>query len=147
LPIVSQVDIAFHALIEIFDLDLGLQNHVFFLGQRYDIPVLLNLMDVFVLPSLWEGPPQVVLEAMAARCAVLATAVDGTPEIITHSVDGWLVPPCDSNALTGSLKNLLNNAELRLHLAENGYETVCRRFSVARMVSDFDKIYKHYLLA
>lgn len=127
--------------------NLGLQNHVFFLGQRYDIPVLLNLMDVFVLPSLWEGLPQVVLEAMAARCPVLATSVDGTPEIITHGVDGWLMPPCDSIALKDFLKNLLNNTELRLHLAENGYENVCRRFSVARMVSDFDNIYKQYLYA
>ena len=126
---------------------LGLQEHVLFLGQRYDIPELLYVMDVFVLPSLWEGLPQVVLEAMAARCPVLATAVDGTPEIITHGVDGWLIPPQDSSVLRDSLVKLLENEELRKNLANRGYETVCERFSVKRMVSEFDNLYKQYLYA
>lgn len=124
---------------------LGIKDWILFLGQRYDIPALLNIMDVFVLPSLWEGLPQVVLEAMGARCPVLATAVDGTPEIITHGVDGWLIPPQDSNALRDSLVKLLENKELRKNLASRGYETVCKRFSVKRMVSDFDNLYKQYL--
>ncbi len=126
---------------------LGLQDYVLFLGQRYDIPVLLNLMDIFILPSLWEGLPQVVLEAMAARCPVIATTVDGTPEIITHGVNGWLIPPKDSKALSDSLKMLLNDSELRANLENRGYETVCERFSVKRMVSDFDNLYKQYLHA
>jgi glycosyltransferase involved in cell wall biosynthesis len=127
--------------------ELGLHEHVLFLGQRYDIPELLSLMDIFVLPSLWEGLPQVILEAMAARCPVLATAVDGTPEIITHGVDGWLIPPHDRSALRDSLVKLLKNEELRKNLANRGYETVCERFSVKRMVSEFDNLYKRYLYA
>jgi len=127
--------------------NLGLQEHVLFLGQRYDIPELLHVMDVFVLPSLWEGLPQVVLEAMAARCPVLATAVDGTPEIITDGVNGLLVPSKDSQAIAGGIRLLLENNELRTKLAESGYKTVCDRFSVKRMVSDFDNLYKQYLYA
>jgi glycosyltransferase involved in cell wall biosynthesis len=126
---------------------LGLQEHVLFLGQRYDIPELLCLMDIFVLPSLWEGLPQAILEAMAAHCPVIASAVDGTPEIITHGVDGWLIPPHDSSALRDSLVKLLENEELRKNLANRGYETVCKRFSVKRMVSEFDNLYKQYLYA
>lgn len=125
--------------------ELGLQNHVLFLGQRNDISELLNLMDIFVLPSLWEGLPQVVLEAMAARCPVLATSVDGTPEIISHGVNGLLVPPRDSQALADYLKELLENREVSSSLAEGGYKTVCERFSVERMVSDFDMLYRKYL--
>ncbi len=126
--------------------DLGLQKQILFLGQRYDIPVLLNLMDVFVLPSLWEGLPQVVLEAMAACVPVVATAVDGTPEIITDGFNGLLVPSRDSSKFADALKRLLSDAALRSKLSERGHETVCNRFSVGRMVSDFDSLYKHYLV-
>jgi len=125
--------------------EVELQDHILFLGQRYDIPALLNLMDIFVLPSLWEGLPQVVLEAMAAGVPVVATEVDGTPEIISDGVNGFLVPARDSQKLANALKKLLADSALRLTLSERGYETVCNRFSVKRMVSEFDILYKRFL--
>jgi len=125
--------------------NLGLQEQILFLGQRHDIPLMLNLMDIFVLPSLWEGLPQVVLEAMAARVPVVATDVDGTPEIITHGFNGLLVPSCDSRELADALKTLLYDSHLRSKLSGRGYETVCKRFSLERMVSNFDRLYKRFL--
>ena len=124
---------------------LGLRDAVLFLGQRDDVPLLLQLMDVFVLPSLWEGLPQVVLEALASGAPVVATAVDGTPEIITHGVDGWLVPPGDVAALGESLRLLLSDGALRSRLAHNGRCTAATRFSVQRMVENFDCLYQQYL--
>ena len=69
--------------------------------------------DVFCLPSLSEGLPTVVCEAMACGRAVVATAVDGTPEIVDDEATGLLVPPRDADALAGALRRLLGDDELR----------------------------------
>jgi starch synthase (maltosyl-transferring) len=81
----------------------GLAGRVHWLGQRPDVPALLRASDLLVLPSLWEGMPNAVLEAMAARRAVVATAVEGTEELVTPGATGWLVPPGDPAALAAAL--------------------------------------------
>lgn len=73
------------------------------LGKRPDVPGLLKTADLLVLPSLWEGMPNVVLEAMAARRAVVATAVEGSEDIILPGETGWLVPPGDPDSLSDAL--------------------------------------------
>jgi glycosyltransferase involved in cell wall biosynthesis len=80
-------------------LDLGLRRAVTFLGRRDDVPLLLQAFDVLALPSLWEGLPMVVLEAMAAGCPVVASAVGGLPDVIQDRVSGRLVPAADPAAL------------------------------------------------
>ena len=70
-------------------------ERVHWLGRSDEIPSLLKAADVLVLPSLWEGMPNVVLEAMAARRAVVATAVEGSEDLVTPGQTGWLVPPAD----------------------------------------------------
>ena len=67
------------------------------------MPALLGAADVLVLASLWEGMPNVVLEAMAARRAVVATAVEGSEDLVTPGQTGWLVPPHDPPALGQAL--------------------------------------------
>jgi len=125
--------------------ELRLQNNFRFLGQRYDTPRLLKTMEIFVLPSLWEGLPQVVIEAMAASCPVIATDVDGTPEIITHMKDGWLVPPADANELATAIERLLKDKPLRDRLSKDGFETVKRRFDINLMVQNYHRLYLNYL--
>jgi starch synthase (maltosyl-transferring) len=83
--------------------DILLQRHVHWLGRRGDVPGLLKGADVVVLPSLWEGMPNVVLEAMAARRAVVATAVEGTTELVEPGRTGWLVAPGDAEGLAAAL--------------------------------------------
>ena len=77
----------------------GLTNSVRFLGRREDVPELLRAMDCFVLPSVAEGLPTVILEAMAAGVPCIASAVGGIPEIIADNKTGFLVPPMDEKTL------------------------------------------------
>lgn len=83
--------------------DLRITSSVRFLGFRTDIPELLGAADLFVMPSLSEGLPLAILEAMAAELPVLASAVGGVPELIRHGRTGWLVRPGDSAALADEL--------------------------------------------
>ncbi len=122
-----------------------LENNFIFLGRRYDIYNLLRLMKVFILPSLREGLPLVVIEAMASSCSVIATDVDGVPEIITHKKNGWLVPPANADTLANAIEVLLTNEELREQLIVKGFETVREKFSIKEMVGNYNRLYQRYL--
>ena len=103
---------------------LGLDGRVVFAGFRSDVPSLLARADVFVLSSLWEGLPMAAVEAMAAGCPVVATAVGGTPEVVEDGVTGLLVPPEDAPALAEALIRLLTAPELSNALAETAADRV-----------------------
>jgi glycosyltransferase involved in cell wall biosynthesis len=124
---------------------LGIADRVRFLGTRDDIPDLLAACDVFALPSLYEGSSLAVLEAMAARRAVIASAIGGTDELIEDGRDGFLVPPGDPEALAAALARLLNDAELRARLAANARERVEREFSRERMAARVGAAYEELL--
>jgi starch synthase (maltosyl-transferring) len=81
----------------------ALAGRVHWLGRRADVPALLKAADLLVLPSLWEGMPNAVLEAMAARRAVVASAVEGTEDLVVPGRTGWLVPAGDAAALAAAL--------------------------------------------
>ena len=93
--------------------DQGLGDHVSLPGFSDEIPQVLAAMDIFVLPSLYEGLPYTLMEAMAAGCAVVATDVGGNRDLVQHGETGLLVPPADANALAQALICLLSqpNAE------------------------------------
>ena len=99
---------------------LGLGDRVHLLGFRTDIPELLAGCDLFVLPSLFEGLPLSILEAMAAGKAVVATAIGGNDEAVVDGVTGLLVPPADPEALADALRTLLREPERRRRLGEAG---------------------------
>jgi glycosyltransferase involved in cell wall biosynthesis len=122
-----------------------LSDNFVFLGPRKDINNILKLMNIFVLPSLREGLPLVILEAMAASCPVIATNIDGIPEIINHKENGWLVPPANAEELSTAIKTLLVNDKLRQEFAIKGLETVRDKFSINKMVGDYNTIYQTYL--
>src|SRR5690606_28347096 len=87
--------------------DEAAARHVHWLGQRHDVPALLKAADVLVLPSRWEGMPNVILEAMAAGRPVVATAVEGSRELVVPGRTGWLAAPEDVESLAGALGEAL----------------------------------------
>ncbi len=125
--------------------ELGLTGALHFLGPRDDVPALMRRFDLFVLPSLWEGLPNAALEAMAARRAVVATDVDGTPEAVLDGSTGLLVPARDSAALAQSIIALLTDEARRRRYGEAGRQRVEREFGMERMVSQTEAIYRDAL--
>jgi glycosyltransferase involved in cell wall biosynthesis len=109
--------------------DLGVAGRCVFLGQRADVPALLAAADLFVLPSLYEGLPVSVLEAMAAQRPIVATAIGGTDEAVTNEVTGLLVPPRDAAALASAIRRMRADPALARRLASGGRERVEREFS------------------
>jgi glycosyltransferase involved in cell wall biosynthesis len=106
--------------------DLGLQNNVKFLGRtsRFEVIRLLSESDIFILNSVYEGLPHVVLEANACRVAVIATNIEGTNEVVCDGVTGFLVTPGNIPELADRIANLIVNNELREKFIENAYENV-----------------------
>jgi glycosyltransferase involved in cell wall biosynthesis len=126
---------------------LGLQRQARFLGTRSDVPELLALTDVAVLPSLEEGFPNAILEAMAAAKPVVATQVGGIPEAVVHGETGLLVPPRDPSALAGAIGRLLDDPGLRTAMGLAGKQRIAERFTFARMVTEMEALYEERLNA
>jgi glycosyltransferase involved in cell wall biosynthesis len=135
-----------HLLAELEELiaTLNLGRHVFLLGSRSDIPSLLRVCQVFVLPSLYEGMPNVVLEAMAAKIPIIATAVDGTCELIEDGCDGALVPPGDSAALGRALE-VITAGDVS-SLVDHAYRRACSVYDVQRNIDAYETLYKKFLI-
>jgi len=134
------------AALERMSRHLGISEHVRFLGDRVDVPDLLRGMDIFVLPSLWEGMPNAALEAMAVGLPVVATAIGGTPEVVVDGVTGLLIPPGDPDALAQSIAHLLCDPDLRCRMGQAGRERVVNHFSVGRMVEQTTRLYERLLV-
>jgi glycosyltransferase involved in cell wall biosynthesis len=109
--------------------ELGVASRCLFLGERTDVPDLLASADLFVLPSLWEGLPLSVLEAMAAGCPVVASAIGGTDEAVTDGVTGLLVPPRDPAAIAAAIARLRADPGLARSLGQAGRLRVEQEFS------------------
>jgi starch synthase (maltosyl-transferring) len=122
--------------------DLGVRDHVHFLGELHDVRALLAGFDVFVLSSIIEGMPNVLLEALAAERPAVVTSAGGMPEIVTHEKTGLLVPPADSAALGAGILRLLANAEEAARFGRAGRRVVEERFSNAAMVGSFAQLYE-----
>lgn len=123
----------------------GLQRNVHFLGHRPDVRELLSACDLFVLPSLFEGLPLVVLEAMAAGRPVVATRVCGTAEAVMDGQTGRLVPARNSKALAKAKVQALRSPEEAASWGRAGCERVMRHFTSSRMVSETSSIYSRAL--
>lgn len=115
------------------------------LGRRGDVPGLLKASDLLVLPSRWEGMPNVVLEAMAARRAVVATRVEGTEDLVLPGRTGWLVPPGDPGALASALREAAADPARRGSLGEAGRARVERHFSRAAVVRAYEDLWSRVL--
>lgn len=99
----------------------GLQNRVRLLGHYDgDVCALLDTFDVFILPSLWEGFPYSVVEALRSACTIVATTVGGIPEAVRDGIDGLLIEPGSTRQIIGALEKLMANRKMCLTLARNG---------------------------
>ena len=120
---------------------LGLQANVRFIGFRNNVTDWLALCDFTVLPSLYEGLPLVAIESLAAGRAMVATAVDGTPEVVVNGSTGITVPPGEPKALSEAIRSMLRSPALRQRLADQGRAHVLERFSQERQVWETAEFY------
>jgi glycosyltransferase involved in cell wall biosynthesis len=119
-----------------------LDGRVRFLGHRDDVPRLLAAADMLVLPSSYEGLPNVVLEAMRFRKPVVATAAPGTTEVVVDGETGLLVPIGDQVRLTRAIRDVVRDPELARRLGEAGRARVESHFGAAAMVARFAELYE-----
>jgi len=124
---------------------LRLAEQVLMLGRRNDVPDLMAASDLFVLPSLFEGLPLVILEALAAGKPVIATRAGGTPEIFARADEGILVAPGDSRALSAAICMALQQPELRQTWATAGQRRFAQAFSATRMAAETGTLYRRLL--
>jgi len=122
--------------------NLGIQSHVTFAGEQEDMASAYSAMDIFVLPSLNEGMPMTVLEAMAAGKPVVASAVGGIPRIVTSGDTGLLVKPGSVDSLRDALTRLIEDTALRIALANRARAHVSQTYSLAHMAKKYADLYE-----
>lgn len=121
--------------------DLGLDETVRFLGTRRDVPLILRGLDLYVQPSLWEGIPLTLLEAMGAGVPAISTRVGRAPEVIQDGENGRLVPPGDAGGLAAAIMEAYRHPEWRRQWQEEGERTIREKYSLDRMLGQFVDIY------
>lgn len=114
--------------------ELGITEHVHFMGGVPNAAPYIAASDVMVLPSRWEGLPVVALESLALERPMVATAVNGTPTVVIEGETGWLVPPEDPTALAAAIVACVSDPEEAARRARAGHELIDARFTTARML-------------
>lgn len=127
--------------------ELGLSGSVHFIGHLSDTTALYPALDLLVMPSLFEGLPMVLLEAMAMKIPVVASAVDGIEEILRDGEDGVLVRSWDADAFATQIAQLLDDPVRRARISAAAREKVVHGFSRATMCARMEEIYKSALTA
>ncbi len=122
--------------------DLNIAERVIFAGHREDMPGVYASLDILVLPSINEGLPMTLIEAMAAARPVIATPVGAIPKLIIPEQTGLLVNPRDPVGLAAALGRLISNPDLRHRLGRDGQAWVMRRFSAEAMAQQYAEIYQ-----
>jgi len=120
---------------------LDTQDIIDFLGEREEVPHLISEMDIFVLPSLWEGLPYVLLEAAALKKPVIGTEVDGIKEMIDNEKTGLLVSPKKPEELAGAVERLLKNKKWADKMGCDFYQSVKEKHSISSMVQKIQDLY------
>jgi glycosyltransferase involved in cell wall biosynthesis len=126
---------------------LGISGRIRFLGLRADVPDLLAISDVFVLPSLWEGLPMALIEAMAAGLPALATDVSGSRDVVVSGETGLLVPAGNVRELEHGLARLLSDPEGARRMGLSARQRVAELFSAQRQARDHVALYRRAMSA
>jgi len=121
---------------------LGLEATTLFLGRRDNVVKYLQSTDVLVLPSLSEGLPNALLEAMACGLAAVATNVGGSNDVINNLENGVLIHPRDPKALSDALLTLLNDKKLADRLGQEARKTIEERYSLDQVVNQYMRLYQ-----
>lgn len=121
--------------------ELGIDRNIIFLPFRTDVPALLKAMDIYCLPSLWEGMPIGLLEAMAMAKAVIVTKVDGSKEIVQDRENGLVVQARDPHELAAAMLTLHENIPFRRKLQQQAAATVTRSYCMSGMARQVESLY------
>ncbi|MBU1012614.1 MAG: glycosyltransferase [Bacteroidetes bacterium] len=124
---------------------MGLEEYVMITGFIKNAKILLNIIDIYVISSLTEGLPITLLEAMASKTPVVATAVGGIPYVAQDEVNALLVPPMDSHAIVSAIRRLRNESELKDTLVRNSSFKVKREYHSLRMAEKYYQLYSKIL--
>jgi len=122
--------------------DLGIADRVYLMGERKDVPKVLQAMDLFVLPSVAEGISNTILEAMSCGLPVVATKVGGNEELVAHGKTGTLFSPGDDADLAAILSAYRDDPKMLDNHCRSARQRVEERFSLARMVEEYDRLYR-----
>lgn len=128
--------------LELKAVNFGIGKNILFTGYHKNLPAALSMLDIFVLPSLYEGLPVVVMEALVALKPVVVTAVDGSPEIVKNHETGIVVPPENPSSLAEAIIFLIKNREIAKKYAEKGKENILKNFTIERQVRDTERFYR-----
>jgi glycosyltransferase involved in cell wall biosynthesis len=126
---------------------LGLAGRVHFVGARRDLGNILGAIDMFLMPSLWEGLPLSLVLAMGAGLPVIASRVAGIPEVVQDQVSGLLVDPGNTSQLADAMVRLVQNDGLRRRLSEEAQAFVRPRFGVDGYIASITALYDRLLTA
>jgi glycosyltransferase involved in cell wall biosynthesis len=121
---------------------LAIQEHVTFAGRRTDIPAILSISDVFVLPTLKDALPTVLIEALAAGIPIVASNIGGVPEIVEDGVNGLLVSPENPAELTHACLQFLQDRKFALQIVQAGNAIVQKRFDINVQIEQLSRIYE-----
>jgi len=125
--------------------EAGIENRLFCLGFREDIPAILNEIDLLVHTAQQEPLGRVLLEAASCGKAIVATDVGGTAEILEDQVSAILVPPDDLQALTAAIRRMLTDSELRIRLGKQARKSVIKKFSLPEAAEQIHKFWRTFL--
>jgi glycosyltransferase involved in cell wall biosynthesis len=131
-------------MLEDFALKNGTKDRFEFLGQVDEVYPLLKRMDLFVLPSRWEGFPTVILESMVCGIPVIASNIPGTDELIEDQVTGWLVPVENSEEIIDAVANAMNNDQLRERVIRNA-KSLVEKYTFAQIANQHKETYLEIL--
>jgi len=120
---------------------LNINKNIMFTGFRNDLPEILSMLDIYISTSLWEGFSVVIIEAMATKKPIIATAVSGAPQALEND-SGILIPPKDPGAIEKNIIKLIKNKKLRDELASNALNRAITLYSKEVMDKNYIKIYK-----
>jgi len=121
---------------------LGLSDGIYFLDYRDDMPQIISALDIVVLPSLWEGLPRIILEAMSAAKPVIASDIGGNRELVVDGETGYLFPARDPKALAEKLRDLIKNKEKRLMMGKNARERASEYYDIEKQVVQIEELYR-----
>lgn len=127
-------------------LEYKVSDIVKFLGFRDDVSDILNMLDVFVLPSVSEGLPNVILEAMASSVPVVATNVGGIPEVVKHNKTGKLIQSKDPEQLSKAIIEVLEGEKVSTYI-QNAHNLIRKKYSLEHQIKQFEKLYTELLLS
>ena len=121
---------------------LGISDQVRMPGSRNDISDILPAIDLFALPSHWEGMPNALMEAMAAGRPVVASNIDGIRELVVHGETGWLTPPGASDSLAQTMIEALADPEGAAQVGQRAKARMQKEFSIERMADAYEQLYR-----